>query len=267
MTTLKDKVAVVFAASGAIASEAAKSFAGYGAKVYVSGKDIKTIEVLCENIIKKGGWAEAKQVDALNEVEIDNYLKEIVTQNSRLDIVLNGIGIRPSENSYGIPATEISFEHFMKPIQVHCGSQFLTSRISAKYMIATKSKGTILMLTSSLSRLKFPNMSGITAACAAIEGLTRVLAAEFAQHGIKVVCLNSAGLYETRTMEETFSANAKTLEIAKEELITRSMQMYLLKTGPTLKQIGEVAAFLVSEHGVTFNSHIVDVDCGRFNVI
>ena len=110
-------------------------------------------------------------------------------------------------------------------------------------------------------------MSGITTACTAIEGLTRTLAGEFGKYGIKVTCLNSAGLYETRTMEETFMGNAKTMGITKEEFITKSAQPYLLGSGPTLKQVGDVALFLVSDHGVTFNSHIVDVDCGRFNVI
>jgi NAD(P)-dependent dehydrogenase (short-subunit alcohol dehydrogenase family) len=267
MTTLKDKVAVVFAASGAIAGTIATSFAQYGAKVYISGRDIKAVKALADDIKHRGGWAEAAKVNAMNETEIDNYLQEIITKNGKIDIVFNGIGVRPSKNSYGIPATEISFEHFMEPIRVHCGSQFLTSRIAAKYMIASKSRGTILTLTASLSRLKFPNMSGITTACTAIEGLTRTLAGEFGKYGIKVTCLNSAGLYETRTMEETFMGNAKTMGITKEEFITKSAQPYLLGSGPTLKQVGDVALFLVSDHGVTFNSHIVDVDCGRFNVI
>ena len=41
----------------------------------------------------------------------------------------------------------------------------------------------------------------------------------------------------------------------------------MLKSGPTLKQLGETAAFLVSENGVPFNSHIVDLDSGKLNVL
>ena len=107
MTTLKDKVAVVFAASGAIAGTIATSLAQYGAKVYISGRDIKAVKALADDIKHKGGWAEAAKVNAMNETEIDNYLQEIITKNSKIDIVFNGIGVRPSKNSYGIPATEI----------------------------------------------------------------------------------------------------------------------------------------------------------------
>jgi enoyl-[acyl-carrier-protein] reductase (NADH) len=41
----------------------------------------------------------------------------------------------------------------------------------------------------------------------------------------------------------------------------------ILKTSPTLKQVGETAAFLASETGTAFNSHIVDVDCGKLNIL
>jgi len=34
-----------------------------------------------------------------------------------------------------------------------------------------------------------------------------------------------------------------------------------------LKQVGETAAFLASDNGMLFNSHIVDVDCGKLNLL
>jgi 3-oxoacyl-[acyl-carrier protein] reductase len=34
-----------------------------------------------------------------------------------------------------------------------------------------------------------------------------------------------------------------------------------------LKQVGELAAYLASDNGITFNSHVVDVDCGKLNVL
>lgn len=267
MTNLKNKVAVVFAASGAIAGAVAKSFAQNGAKVYVSGRDLVAITALVEDIKQTGGWAKAHQVDAMNENEIDLYLQQIVEENGRLDIVFNGIGVRPSESDYGMYSTHIPFEQFMKPIQIHVGSQFLTSRIAAKYMMQCQSQGTILMLTASLSRLKLPFMAGITSACTAIEGLTRSLAGEFGQAGIKVICLNPTSLSETRTIQETNAASAKSMGIPHEALAQMLSSQYLLKKSPTLKDVGETAAFLVSDAGAVFNSHVMDVDFGSMSVI
>lgn len=267
MTDLSNKVVAIFAASGAIAGAVAQSFSDYGAKLYLSARNLEVVESLAESIHSKGGWAAVKQVDAMNEGEMDSFLQHIADQEGRLDAVFNGIGVRPSESDYGIPTSQLSFDQFMKPIKTHVGSQFLSSRLAANYMMATQTQGTILTLTASLSRLKLPFMAGITSACTAIEGLTRVMAAEFGQAGIKVICLNPSALSETRTIQETTQANAKTMGMPVETFRNMLTQSYLLKRSPSLYDVGETAAFLISDAGAVFNSHIVDVDFGHSSVI
>ena len=267
MTNLKDKVAVVFAASGAIAGAVAKSFAQNGAKVYVTGKDLEEVNILAEEIKQNGGLAEAHRADALNESNIDTIFEKVVVDNGKVDIVFNGIGIRPSQNQYGTPSTIITYENFLKPITTIVGSQFLTSRGAAKFMAATKTEGTILTLTSSLSRSKIPYMAGVTSASTGVEGLTRCLAAEFGMIGIKVICINPTGLSETRTIQETSAANAATIGIPTEAFAGELNKGYLTGHRPTLAQVGNVASFLVSDEGAVMNSHIVDVDFGYRGVI
>ena len=267
MQDLKDKVAVVFAASGEIAGAVARSFSQHGAKVYVTARNLDAVKVLAQEIKASGGRSEAARVDALNETEIDSFLKKIIADNGRLDVVFNGIGASYSEMGGRPPTTVATFEQFMAPIEKICGSQFLTSRVAAKYMIQTRSEGTILLHTAALSRSKFPNLAGITAASAAIEGLTRVMAAEFGAEGIKVICICSGAIMETKRIAGWIDAAAKQLGIPAEQMIAQYKAFDILKTSPTLKQVGETAAFLTSETGIAFNSHIVDVDCGKLNIL
>jgi NAD(P)-dependent dehydrogenase (short-subunit alcohol dehydrogenase family) len=126
---------------------------------------------LASQIQAKGGWAEADKVDALNETEIDLYLQKVIAVNHKLDIVFNGIGSYYQDAGSGRPMT-------LATLQRICGSQFLTSRVAARHMIQLESQGTLLLFNASMARTKTPNMAGFAAACAAIEGLTRVLAAE-----------------------------------------------------------------------------------------
>jgi NAD(P)-dependent dehydrogenase (short-subunit alcohol dehydrogenase family) len=267
MQNLKDKVAVVFAASGEIAGAVARSFSQHGAKVYVTARNLDAVKALAREIKANGGCAEAHKVDALNETEIDNFLKKVVTDNGKLDVVFNGIGVDYSEMGGRPPTTVATFEQFMAPMEKICGSQFLTSRVAAKYMIQTQSEGTILLLTAALSRSKLSNLAGITAASAAVEGLTRVMAAEWGGDDIKVMCICSGALMETQRISGWIDAAAKQYGIPSEQLVMQYKAFDILKTGPTLKQIGETAAFLASETGVVFNSHIIDVDCGKLNVL
>lgn len=264
---LKNKVAALFAANGAIAREVAIEMVKEGAKVYLSGRNLEALESLSKEIVAHSGFAKSFKVDATNEQEIDNFLKTLVEKEGRLDIVFNGIGIRAKEGGYGTPSTHLPFKTFMGPLEVILGAQFLTARIGAKYMQEAKSQGTILMLTASLSRLKAPFMSGITAACAAIEGLTRVLAAEFGMAGIKVICINPTAMPATRTIIETTKENAKTIGVPEEVMAEQMASGSLLKKPLTTKDTGKVAAFLVSDAGAALHSHIVDVDFGTANVI
>src|SRR5690242_12440835 len=97
MDNLKDKVAVVFAASGEIAGAVARSFAQHGAKVYVTARNLDSVKALARDITANGGRAEAARIDALNETEIDNFLQKVVADNGKLDIVFNGIAVDYSE--------------------------------------------------------------------------------------------------------------------------------------------------------------------------
>lgn len=267
MKILKEKVAVVFAASGEIAGAVAKSFSEHGAKVYVTGRDLNAVTALAQELKSSGGSVEAAEVDAINEAEIDKFLAKVASEDGRLDIVFNGIGPNYSEMGGRPATTDATFKQFMSPFEKICGSQFLTSRVAARYMIQTESEGTILLLTAALSRSKLPNVAGITAASAAVEGLTRVMATEWGGNGIKVICLCPGAMMETKRISGWIDAVAQQYGIPREQIVAQYKGFDILKTSPTLKQLGETAAFLASETGAAFNSHVVDVDCGKLNIL
>jgi NAD(P)-dependent dehydrogenase (short-subunit alcohol dehydrogenase family) len=267
MTNLKDKVAVVFAASGEIAGAVAQSFSEHGTKLYVTARSFDAAKSLAQELKKNGGNVEAAKVDALNETEIDDFLKKVIVDNGKLDIVFNGIGASYDEMGGRPPTTEATFEQFIAPIEKICGSQFLTSRVAAKYMIQTQTEGTILTLTAALSRSKLPNVAGITAASAAVEGMTRVMATEWGANGIKVMGICPGALMETKRITGFIHDVAEKFAIPQEQIIAQYKAFDILKTSPTLKQVGEIAVFLASESGMVFNSHIVDVDCGKMNIL
>ncbi|WKN40967.1 SDR family NAD(P)-dependent oxidoreductase [Tunicatimonas pelagia] len=267
MELLENKVAAVFAANGAIAREVSFALAQNGATVHLSGRNLAAVKQLATEINQVGGTAIAHQVDATNESEIDAFLTKVVAETGQLDIAFNGIGLRAHELQLGTPSTELPFEKFKEALEVSLGSQFLTSRAAAKHMIAAKSAGTIITLSASLSRIKMPFMAGITAACAGIEGMTRVLAAEFGRAGIKVTCLNATALVDTRTIQETQQLNAKTIGISAQALGEQMKQGYLLGKSPSAKDIGKLAVFLATDTGALLNSHVIDADFGVHSVI
>ncbi len=267
MQNLKDKVAVVFAATGEIAGAVARSLAGHGAKVYVTARNLEALKALAQEIKAKGGWAQAAKVDALNEEEIDKFLAKVVADNGRLDVVFNGIAVEYSEMGGRPLATLATFQQFMAPFEKICGSQFLTSRVAAKYMVQTATEGTILHLNAAASRSKIPNLGAFSAACAAVEAMTRVMAAELGANGIKVICISSGALMETKRISGWIDRASKEYGVPVDQIVAQYKAFDMTKTSPTLKMVGETAAFLASETGIAFNSHVVDVDCGKLNIL
>jgi NAD(P)-dependent dehydrogenase (short-subunit alcohol dehydrogenase family) len=63
---LKDKVAVIYGAGGAIGGAIARAFASEGAKVFLTGCSPASVEVVAKDIVSPGGFAEAAEVDALD---------------------------------------------------------------------------------------------------------------------------------------------------------------------------------------------------------
>ena len=68
---LKDKVAVIYGAGGGIGGAVARAFAREGAKLFLTGLDLAPVEVVAKEINAAGGFAEAAEVDALDEQAVD----------------------------------------------------------------------------------------------------------------------------------------------------------------------------------------------------
>src|ERR671911_1441384 len=80
---LKDKVAVIYGAGGAIGGAVARAFASEGAKVFLTGRLRAPVEAVAEDIVSAGGSAEAAEVDAVDEQAVDRHLQSVVDKAGR----------------------------------------------------------------------------------------------------------------------------------------------------------------------------------------
>jgi enoyl-[acyl-carrier-protein] reductase (NADH) len=72
---------------------------------------------------------------------------------------------------------------------------------------------------------------------------------------------------ETKRISGWIDRASKEYGIPVEQIVAQYKAFDITKTSPTLKMVGETAAFLASETGIAFNSHVVDVDCGKLNIL
>ena len=142
---LKDKVAVIYGAGGAIGGAVARAFAAEGAELFLTGRRRAAVEAVAGDL-----GAAAAEVDALDERAIDAHLASVVDAAGRVDISFNAIGI-PDAGILGVPLTELDAGQFALPIADYATSYFLTARLAARRMIPRRS-GVIMTVTALLAR-------------------------------------------------------------------------------------------------------------------
>ena len=254
---LAGKRAAVYGASGAIGSAVARAFAQHGAAVFLAGRNLVRLNEVAEAINRAGGSAAADRVDALDEASVAGHVETLVQRVGGVDISFNAVTM---DDRQGMPLMDMSLEDFGRPIAMGTRTSFLIARAVAPRMVRQGS-GVILMITATPARMAFPLTGGFGVACAAIEGLTRTLAAELGPHGVRVICLRSAGSPESILGTMSDHADGRD-QASPQEFIGALEEMTLLKRMPTLADVGHVAALMASDYANPITGTTTNMTCG-----
>jgi NAD(P)-dependent dehydrogenase (short-subunit alcohol dehydrogenase family) len=256
---LKNKVAVIYGAGGAIGGAVARAFAREGAKLFLTGRLQAPVDVVAKEVVSAGGSAEAAEVNALDERAVEKHLRFVIDKAGHVDVSFNAIGI-PHTGIVGVPLVELDIDKFSLPIMSYATSYFLTARQAARAMVANKS-GVIMTITALPSRTGTPFVGGYSPAMAAKEALTRSLSIELAPYGIRVVSLRPHAMPETNSIREVFNlkaAKAMTWEQWQESLAARTHTRRLM----TLAELANVAAFMASDQASGLTGTNVNLTMG-----
>jgi 3-oxoacyl-[acyl-carrier protein] reductase len=240
---LENKNAVIYGAGGSIGSAVARAFAREGAKVYLAGRTLESLEEVAEEIRSAGA-----QVDTIDEQAVDQHADAVAASAGGIDISFNLISVGDVQ---GTPLAEMPLEDFERPIMTAVRTQFLTSRAAARHMISQGS-GVILFFGGYGDPLPDYYLGGFQVALNAIESLRRQLASELGGHGIRAVTLQTGGVPET--IPESFDG--------REEITKGIVGSTMLGRAATLEDVGNVATFAASDHARTLTATALNISCG-----
>jgi 3-oxoacyl-[acyl-carrier protein] reductase len=243
---LEGKNAVIYGAGGSIGGAVARAFAREGARVYLAGRTLESLEVVAKEIRSSGGVAETAHVDALDERAVDEHVDAVAAEAGSLDISFN---LLSHGDVQGMPLAEMSLEDFERPVITAVRTMFLTSRAAARHMIGQRS-GVILMFGGYGDPI--PHLGGLQVAFGALESLRRNLACELGPYGIRVVTLQTGGIPET--LPEGFDGR----QAITDDIVGRTM----LGRAATLEDVGNVAAFAASDQARTITASAINITCG-----
>ena len=254
---LKNKVAIIYGAGGSLGGAVSKALAREGVRLFLTGRNISSVQKIADEIKASGGYAEAAEVDALDEHAINTHIETVMQEAGEPDISFNAIGLQDTQN---IPLVNMKVDDFTRPVSIAMQTHFLTATAAGRAMMKNGS-GVILTLTATPGGIGYPNVGGFGPACCAIESFSRDLASELGPFGIRVVNIRSAGSPDSRVFREAIEKGGQeVLDVIK------SMEGdTMLKTLPRMDEIANTAVFLASAMAGKITGITVDVTCGTTN--
>jgi NAD(P)-dependent dehydrogenase (short-subunit alcohol dehydrogenase family) len=255
---LENKNAVIYGAGGAIGGAVARTFAREGARVFLAGPTRASLDAVAHDITGAGGVAESSEVDALDERAVESHTQHIVQKVAQIDVSFNLVGVPLSQ---GTPFIDLSIDDLTVPIAAYVRTHLLTARAAARHMLEAGS-GVILMMTTTPDRLAIPLVGPFGVMCAAVEAISRTLAAELGPHGIRVVCLRSTGSPEAPGVQWAFTRHAEAAGKTRDDFQRAMEDSTMLRRLTTLTEVAEMAAFMASDRASATTATAANLTCG-----
>ncbi len=251
MFNLSGKVALVTGGSRGIGRGIVLSLVSSGADVainYVSSEE--EAEKAAAEVRNLGRRAIAVRADVSQKKEVDFMVVETVAKLGRIDILVNNAGILSFE-----PFLEIKEETWDRIMAVNLKGQFLVAQAVARQMIAQKTGGKIINISSIASGqvgVGFPNIAHYCASKGGVVAMTEAMALELGSHKINVNAI-APGAIET--------------DMTKNMLIDEKSRQGLLMRIPKGRigkpeDIGAMAVFLASDEADYCTGAVFYVDGG-----
>lgn len=197
--TFAGKGVLVTGASRGIGRATAVAFARHGAAVLINYRsDEKGALETLELIKQPGGTGYLLPGDVGDVVAVTQMMKRAETLLPSLDVLVNNAAAFNRQSFM-----DVSLEDFDESFNINVRGVFYLSQLAARGMIA-RGKGSIIHISSILARLSIPTRSVYSATKGAIESLTRGMALDLAEFGIRVNAI-SPGLINTEAMTAGFS--------------------------------------------------------------
>lgn len=178
---LHGQVAVVIGGTGELCGHMALGLAQAGAEVVLVGRSVAKAKDRIQQIEAAGGSAYFVAADVADKASIQQVLDSVLERSGKVDILINGAGVNSPT-----PVLEITTEEFHNILNINLTATLHGCQIFAKYWLENEQIGSIINLGSISGLNPLSRVFSYSASKAAVHNLSKNLAREWANQGIRV---------------------------------------------------------------------------------
>jgi NAD(P)-dependent dehydrogenase (short-subunit alcohol dehydrogenase family) len=243
-----DKVVVVTGGARGIGLAAATLLAREGARVVISDLEESAVDAAVEAVLTEGGDATGVVGDVSKRDEVVANVEEILAESGRIDVLVNNAALQRT-----VSVAELTEEHWRRELDVCLSGSFFWSQVVGTSSMIPRRAGVIVNVGSGASLAAIPNSVSYVASKHGIIGLTRALAVDWAQYGIRVNCV-CPGFTWTELSRSVAEANP--------ERMRQRVLRIPYGDGAQPEDIAQAIGFLASDNAGEISGTILPVDGG-----
>ncbi|MCF6284886.1 MAG: SDR family oxidoreductase [Candidatus Hydrogenedentes bacterium] len=247
---LKDKTAVIVGGSKGIGFGCAQVFGRHGCRVIIAARGMSDGRAAEASLHNEGIDAKFVACDVTREADMEALIETASSHFGKLDCIVNNAGWHP-------PATQIedmSVNDFEALLRLNLTSTFIGCKLAIPLL--RKTKGSIINMSSEVAVIGQAGAPSYVATKAAQIGLTKALALDLAQDGVRVNAVAPAGVM-TPLMQEWADS-----EYDPREALAMVDDWHPIGRMATIEEIGEVCAFLASAEASFMTGQVLFPDGG-----
>ncbi|MDZ4720141.1 MAG: SDR family oxidoreductase [Roseiflexaceae bacterium] len=184
MFRLDGRVALITGGSGGLGEVFARTLAGAGADLVLTGRREEPLKIMADEIHQSTGRrVEIFTADVTNDVEVKALAEQALAALGKVDILINSAGVNLRK-----PAIEFSREEWQRVLDINLTGPFLCAQALAPQMLE-RGWGRVVNISSMLGLVGLGERPPYTAAKGGLIQLTRTLALEWATRGVTVNAL------------------------------------------------------------------------------
>ena len=242
MINFKDKKILITGATGGIGNALVKKFVSLEGNVLATGTNIEKLDRLKKefpniNVLK---------FDILDHSKIEEFIENVFSQLVGLDVLINNAGINKDNLSLRMKEDE-----WQKVIDLNLGSTFFLCKYAIKKMLRNK-YGRVVNITSIVGHTGNLGQSNYAASKAAVIGMSKSLAIEYAKKNITINCVSPGFIQSNMTDKIVESIKA---------MLTSRIPMSRLGTG---EDVSNTVAFLSSDAASYITGETIHVNGGMY---